>query len=779
MSKTADLRIASKRAYYDNSKPFSESETITLYIYNAGPDLAEKPVVRAGYSYSMDWNTVTTTFRQAQVWHRPSEQIRDGSLTWTGWSSLTSLCKEWDMITTLPDVPAGILVELNLRFPMLRESSYKDYTLKASVRSSTADPRDTNNETTYTITPNHHDDGSDYWETPGNLANLDFNGLTALVPLSRADLRICSTRAHYNNNLPFGKSETLTFLVFNDGPATATRPLLRVGYTTSMDWENVSCSGEQVWVPDGINPSTDLDNYTWQSLGSLSCSIDNWDVICHLPDIPPSLLYRVKISFPMNHTTTYKDYTATATISSQATELDPSNNSTTYDITPNHNEDGDTYWEAKGNIAQLDGSPIPSGSRTCLSGWLEDTPIVVSKDEHYSQIPLKDLKLHLSAYKTNVASYDIGNKDLRAKLATEVEYRTCSDLVVLSFSTDKKTQLTYRVYPDTLLYLEPTIVKVGEDDVRIGYWIPVRMLWVGAAIRGMSPNGDLTLAYVTNIYQIDGTEYYRSTEYSSSVEPYMVSQSHSYVVGQFGKGGVLTHNPRDRYLSEDANVAAVLENLEDLASRLVSTTTPPPGLPSPRHGYCLRRRRPADPPRRSRPGPPVLPADVPRRDEDGNWLIYLWEEDTPGVVENARHAVESGHPWVLTYDRHGAAARRRQSTGRYQPQSELLQLSAAELAGPSGTIGQLDRDEYPPACSLEGGSGALVTYIEAGDNRRAGCLMQQQFQNYRITPQPDGHAPFPDNGRFRFAIIHDNMSVIEYLGDGLEDESQIERPYID
>lgn len=778
MSKTADLRIASKRAYYDNDKPYEQSETITLYIYNAGPDLAVKPVVRAGYSYSMDPNTVRTTLRQAQEWHQPSERIRAGSLTWTDSSSLTSHYEEWDMVTTLPDVPAGTLMELNLTFPMLREPSYKDYTLNASVRSSTTDPREKNNLTTYIITPNHHNDGSDYWNTPGDLANLDFNGLTTVVPLSQADLRISSARAHYNNNLPYGQSETLTFLVFNDGPTIATQPLLRAGYTTSMDWNNVSCSGEQVWIPDGTNPSTDLDNYTWQSLDGFSCRIDNWDVVCSLPDIPPTILYRIKITFPMNHDPTYKDYTATATISSQATELDPSNNSTTYDITPNHDNDGDGYWNTKGNITQLDGLSVPSGGRACLSGWLEDSPIIVSENNGRTQIPLKELEGKLSAHGTQVVSYDIGKKNLEDKVATEVEYGTSPDVVALSFSTDRETQLSYSAHPDTLIYLDPTIVKVGQDELRIGYWIPVRMLWVGAAVRGMSPDGDSTLAYVTNIYRVKGTVY-RSTEPNRSAEPYMVSQSHSYVVGKLGAGGVLTHNPRRRHLCGDANIAAVLENLERIANPLVRATTPPPDRPNPRHGYCLRRRRPADPPRRSRPGPPVLPADVPRRDEDGNWLIYLWEEDTPGVVENARYAVELGRPWLLTYDRQGADARRRQSTGRYQSQRECLQLSAAELAGPSGTTGQLDRDEYPPACSLQGGSGAIVTYIEAGDNRRAGCLMQQQFQNYRMEPQPDGHAPFPDNGTFRFAIIHENMADIEYLGDGLEDESQIERPPTD
>ncbi|KAL7619873.1 hypothetical protein AAE478_010419 [Parahypoxylon ruwenzoriense] len=741
MSESADLRIASKRAYYDNNKPYGQSEIITLYIYNAGPNRAVAPVVRAGYTHSMDYNAVTTTLRQVQEWRQPSQDIQAGSLTWTNLSNPTSRVDGWDMVTTLPDVPAGMLMELNLSFPMLHETSYDDDTLNASVSSSTTDPRTKNNSTTYIITPNHHNDGPAYWNTPGNLANLDFDGLTTVVSLSRADLRIASARARYNNNLPYGQSETLTFLVFNDGPTIATQPLVTAGYTTSMDYNNVSCSGEQVWVPNGVNASSNLDNYAWQSLDGVSCGIDGWNVICSLPNIPPTVLYRVKITFPMNHDTTYKDYTGTALISSQATELNPNNNSTTYVITPNHNNDGDAYWQAKGNIAQLDGPSIPSGSRACLTGWLLDTPIIVSDSNGRTQIPLIDLEGRIPANGTQVISYDIRQKIFTPKVTTEVEYGTSPEVTVLSFSADGETQLSYSAHPDTLLYLNPTTVKVGQDQLRLGYWIPVRMLWAGAAVRGMNPDGVPTLAYVTNVQQAKGAEF-------RSAEPYMVSQSHSYVVGTLGAGGVLTHNPKDDQLCGDANVPAILATLGLIANRLIATTTPPPNLPNPPHGYSLRHRRPADPPAPSVPAPPVLPADVPRRDDDGNWLIYLYEEDTPAAVENARYS------------------------------RELLQLSTEELTGGSGT-GQLDRDEYPPAIAAEGGAGAVVTYIEAGDNRRAGSLMGQQFTNYRMDPQPDGYAPLQPGDTFRFAIIHENMAGVEYLGDDLTDESQLEQPPID
>jgi len=738
MAESADVRIASKRAYYDNNKPYGESETITLYIYNAGPDRAVAPTVKAGYSYSMNYDQVTTTLRRAQEWGQPSEAIADpGSLTWADLPNPSSHYEGWDMVTTLPDVPAGTLMELNLSFPMLHESSNADYTMNASVSSSTDDPRPGNNSTTYIITPNHHNDGPDYWNTPGELANLDFEGLTAVVPLSQADLRVASARAYYNNDLPYGESETLTFFVFNAGPTIATQPLLKAGYTSSMDYSKVSCRGAQVWVPDGTNPSPSLDVYEWQPLGDLSCRIADWDVICAIPNIPPSVLYRVEIVFPMTHDPSYKDYTATASVSSDAAILNPDSTSTTYIITPNHDNDGDAYWKTPGNIAQLDNSSTPSGSCKCLTGWALDVPVVLSDSNGRRQIPLGELEGEIT--KTQLMSYDLAHRTLLPKMATDVEYGTSSEYTVVSFSTDGKTQLSYRAHPDTMLYLYPQTVKVGQDELRIGYWLPVRMLWVGAKVRGMSAPGFETEVYVTNIHQAKGAEI-------RSAEPHMVSQSHSYVVGTEAAGGVLAHNPKDDHRCGIGNVAAMILAFMMIASNLVST--PAPDDPDQPHGYRLRYRRDTDPPLPPPPAaPPILPADVPRRDEHGNWLIYLYEEDTPGAVENARFAVnEVNHPWQLTYDPRGAPARRSQSTGQYQSQRELLQLTSQELGGGSGGTGQLDRDEYPPAIAREGGAGAVVTYIEAGDNRRAGSLMGQQFNNYRMDPAARWPSAAPAGG---------------------------------
>ncbi|KAG7091327.1 hypothetical protein E1B28_010371 [Marasmius oreades] len=774
----ADLRIASKRAVYDNNKSYGDSETIVLYIYNAGPTLASAPVVKAGYTFSMDYTAVTTTLRAVEGLITPqlSGIIQGGTLDWKGLPRPPSRYVGWDMVTSLPDIPVGMLMELSLSFPMTREVAYADYTLTASVESKTPDPRKKNNATTYVITPNHHYDGSNYWSTPGDLENLDFVGLTTVEPKFEVDLRVASARVRYNNNLPYGQAETLTFFVFNDGPTTANKPVLTAGYTTSMDYSNITCSLEEAGIPDGTNPSeylSDTDSpLQWQPLDGMSCHIDDWNVICNLPRIPPTTLYRVKISFPMNTTTTYKDYTATASVSSEVKELDLNNNSTTYVITPNHSNDGDAYWQAKGSIEQLDGPSVPSGNQACSTGWLPQTPIIVTTGRTRMEVPLAQLNALLPEFQ--VSGYDIETKSVLPKKVAGTETRTSSEAITVTFSTDGKNVLTYTAHPDTLVYLSPFRHRIGQtsDSVNLGYWIPVRMLWVGAAIRGMHSDGRVTpSAYVVNVEPAVGQDF-------KSIEPEMVSASHSYVVGTLDEGGILTHNPKDGQRCGPANVPAMMAAISRIANNLVTTTTPPPGTATPpRHGYSLRYRGPRDPPPlpRSR-GRRILPAGVPSRDANGNWLIYLYEEDTPSAVENARYAVNNGAPAILTYDPNGAPQRRRESTGRFQSQSELLQLTGEERSGRSGT-GQLDRDEYPPAVAAEGGARAVVTYIEAGDNRRAGSTMGQQFSDHR-RQQPDGHPPLQPGDRFRLAIIHRNLSDVEYLVDHSEfpAETQIERP---
>ncbi|KAI0882967.1 uncharacterized protein GGS22DRAFT_169176 [Annulohypoxylon maeteangense] len=60
--------------------------------------------------------------------------------------------------------------------------------------SSTVDPCTYNNSTTYIITPNHHDDGPAYWNTPGDLARLD---LMVWSPPCRSRGLICGLLLTY------------------------------------------------------------------------------------------------------------------------------------------------------------------------------------------------------------------------------------------------------------------------------------------------------------------------------------------------------------------------------------------------------------------------------------------------------------------------------------------------------------------------------------------------------------------------------------------------------
>lgn len=90
-------------------------------------------------------------------------------------------------------------------------------------------------------------------------------------------------------------------------------------------------------------------------------------------------------------------------------------------------------------------------------------------------------------------------------------------------------------------------------------------------------------------------------------------------------------------------------------------------------------------------------------------------------LDNRRHrpilrhvwaATRRGHPEHLHLDRAGADARRR-----------------AALRGIPTRPG-LDRDEYPPAVSRQGGAGASVRYVDASINRSAGAVMGAQLRPY-------------------------------------------------
>ena len=82
------------------------------------------------------------------------------------------------------------------------------------------------------------------------------------------------------------------------------------------------------------------------------------------------------------------------------------------------------------------------------------------------------------------------------------------------------------------------------------------------------------------------------------------------------------------------------------------------------------------------------------------------------AIDHVRDAVAHGQPRVLHWDPAEADAHRKLS-----------------LRGVATAPGK-DRDEYPPAASMEGGTGADVRLISSSDNRSAGSRMNAQMGVY-------------------------------------------------
>jgi hypothetical protein len=105
--------------------------------------------------------------------------------------------------------------------------------------------------------------------------------------------------------------------------------------------------------------------------------------------------------------------------------------------------------------------------------------------------------------------------------------------------------------------------------------------------------------------------------------------------------------------------------------------------------------------------------------------VYIDPNKYPAAAGHVADAQAAGQPDVLTVDRAGAADRRRQA-----------------IAGVPTQAGT-DRDEYPPAVTAEGGSGASVRRIPSSDNRGAGGSLGQQIRSVpdggtiRIVPKPN------------------------------------------
>lgn len=115
--------------------------------------------------------------------------------------------------------------------------------------------------------------------------------------------------------------------------------------------------------------------------------------------------------------------------------------------------------------------------------------------------------------------------------------------------------------------------------------------------------------------------------------------------------------------------------------------------------------------------PPAASSDTPKD-------VYIDPNKYPAAAGHADDAQKGGQPDVLTVTRPGSDGRRDAATA-----------GTATQAG-------MDRDEYPPAVTAEGGKGASVRSIPSGDNRGAGASVGRQIRDVpdggkiRIIPKP-------------------------------------------
>lgn len=93
------------------------------------------------------------------------------------------------------------------------------------------------------------------------------------------------------------------------------------------------------------------------------------------------------------------------------------------------------------------------------------------------------------------------------------------------------------------------------------------------------------------------------------------------------------------------------------------------------------------------------------------FVVFIDSNKYPQSAEHIRACIQMGYSDVLTLNREGADENRR------------LSLAGIE------TMAGMDRDEYPPATFVEGGSGAHVAHILSGDNRGSGSSFGHQLTN--------------------------------------------------
>jgi hypothetical protein len=159
-------------------------------------------------------------------------------------------------------------------------------------------------------------------------------------------------------------------------------------------------------------------------------------------------------------------------------------------------------------------------------------------------------------------------------------------------------------------------------------------------------------------------------------------------------------------------VSKVLKSASKSTRTLRSASKATAGTSGSVKGVLRRTRRtPGAITKRGTGGRPKPTPKIPKVDK----TIYIDKKKYPESAKHIEEAAKKGKPTTLTIDRAGAKQNRKDS-----------------LRGFPTKKGK-DRDEWPPAMSKEGGSGASVKYINPSDNRGSGSVMGNEIKGL-----PDG-----------------------------------------
>ncbi|VIO79001.1 hypothetical protein CI1B_76300 [Bradyrhizobium ivorense] len=111
-------------------------------------------------------------------------------------------------------------------------------------------------------------------------------------------------------------------------------------------------------------------------------------------------------------------------------------------------------------------------------------------------------------------------------------------------------------------------------------------------------------------------------------------------------------------------------------------------------------------------------------------IMMITYQSHPNISDNIFDAQMDGAPKVLTYDGTNPMLRRaamRFNDGEHFGKVPIVKPTSAFFGG-----AKTDRDEYPFACTLEGGSASRIAHVPYSENRSAGSLMLAFFKRHNL-----------------------------------------------